>query len=268
MKLLGLGTVATVFVFLLTPIAAHAAPMQQVSIGSTYCSDPAAGFGAPTCPTGVSTTGFLDSTTQHAHPTWQPTISVKGGGSTSATKLRFFVEANAGFSYASAVIADTYTITGAPGNIPITVSLTASATAEAVQRPPGDYFGSANFGLNIGTAVAASGRNVVNLLGSDTAASGNLFAPGLVNINMAAMAMLNVTVGVPFDLAYDFSVTGSSGIRADGLNTGTINISVPAGYTITSALGYGVPEPATFALALAATLFVFGRRKRARLITR
>lgn len=245
----GLAAVATVLAILLVPTSANAIPMQQVTIGSNYAFNPSTN-GSPTAPTGVSTTGFLDPTTQHAHPHWQGFgVSVEGGGSTSANELRFFLESNAGFTFASAVIADTYTISGPAGVIPITVSLSSSATYEALPLTSGTVYGAANFGLGIGTAMAESGRSLVNVLDFKSFYTGNLFTTAEFNANLSASAVRNVTVGEPFDLAYEFSVTGSGGIRADGMNTGIIEISLPEGYTITSALGYGVPEPTSLSLA-------------------
>jgi len=87
---------------------------------------------------------------------------------------------------------------------------------------------------------------------------------------MLATDTLTVTAGTPFDLAFLFAVQSSGGVIANGMNTALIDFTLPAGYTLTSELGWTspavVPEPAAVWLFGSGLLGLVGvaRRKKSR----
>lgn len=240
---------------------------QWVAVGGSYCHGSESPNGTPTCPDGGTATGFIDPMTEFASSHYQNFgITLKGGGSSSANALRIYIESNSGFSFASAAIEDTYTIIGpGSGDVSITARITADATAAARNTPINEVFGSANFSLAIGTGgLSTSGRGILNQIASDAASTGTLRSTAEVPIELVAEDTFTVTPGVAFNLGYSFSVIGSAGIIANGLNTATIGFDLPDGYSITSTLGFSsgtassssVPEPPALALLVSAVLLL------------
>ena len=237
---------------------------QWIAVGGSNCHGSDNPNGTPTCPGGGTASGSIDPTTEFASAFKQALgVTLKGGGSTSANALRIYVESNSGFSFASAAIVDTYTVFGPAGDVPITVSLAADATAAARNTTINEVFGSATFSLAIGTALSQSGRDVHNHLADDQFTTGLIRSTAEVPIELTAQETLTITPGVAFNLAYGFSVTGTAGIIANGLNTATIDFALPDGYAISSVLGFSsgstsgssdVPEPSALAVLAPAIL--------------
>lgn len=250
---------------------------QWVAVGGGNCHGSERPNGTPTCPGGGTASGFIDPMTEFASAHFQNFgATLKGGGSTSANALRIFVESNSGFSFASAAIVDTYTIVGPDtGATSITARITADATAASRVTTIGETFGNATFSLAIGTGLFTSGRSVVNQIASDEFSTGLLQSTAAVPIQLVAEDTFTVTPGVAFNLAYAFTVHGTAGIVANGLNTATIEFDLPDGYSISSTLGFSagttsssdVPEPPALALLASALLLLgsiaFFRRRQA-----
>lgn len=246
---------------------------QWIRIGSNHCFFPSTN-GAPTCPAGGTASGFIDPATQHAHPTFQASgVSVLGGGSTEANALRIFIEASRGFSFAGAVIADTYTLAGPAGTVSLSATLTAEATVTAIPASTGDIFSSVNIGIAIGQGINPGGSGVAVQLASDSLFT-NLVTTTPLEIDLAVEHAFDVTVGTPFNLAHHFATTNAGGIRVDGLSTATIGFTLPDGYSLTSVLGFqseqtgggatGVSAPAGLGLLAFATGALAALRRRRR----
>lgn len=73
----------------------------------------------------------------------------------------------------------------------------------------------------------------------------------LYTYDIEAVDTFDVVVGTPFELVYALRLNGStvlngaSSVVHDALSTGTLSFDLAPGYSITSGLGYALPEPAT-----------------------
>jgi hypothetical protein len=69
-------------------------------------------------------------------------------------------------------------------------------------------------------------------------------SPTTFHTDLTATHSQNVTVGTPFSLAYQIQLFSSNlNGTFDFFNTGVIDFTLPPGYTITSAGGFGPPVP-------------------------
>ena len=95
-----------------------------------------------------------------------------------------------------------------------------------------------------------------------TAASANtsngflINAQGIHPFDLLATHGFDVVTGTPFQLVtalqLSMSVFQTGSVEGDALGTATLGFVLPAGYTISSAQGFGVPEPGASAAVLGA----------------
>lgn len=248
---------------------------QWVAVGGTNCHGSESPNGTPTCPGGGTASGSIDPATEFASAFKQGFgVTLKGGGSTNANALRIYVESNTGFSFVSAAIEDTYTVTGpSSGDVSITARITADAMAASRVTTIGEVFGSAQLFLAIGTALSSSGRDVLNHIADDQVSTGQLQSTAAVAYELVAEETMTITPGDAFNLAYSFAANGTAGIIVDGLSTATIEFDLPDGYAITSTLGFSagttsnsteMSEPSALALLAPVLLLVVSRQCRRR----
>lgn len=277
------GRLGAGFLLIAACLPAAAMPLdtdrQWLSVGGTYCYRNTPN-GTPTCPNVGTASGFLDHTVERADVYWQGfNVSLKGGGSTSASTLKALVAGNSGFARSTAIIEDTYLLTGPAGElVSIEAVIVADGSADIVTRSTGQLNGGAFATVRIGDAMQTDGTDLVSSFAQDT------YFPGYVNpdlglnpdlvhddFDLRATHALEVLPGTTFDLAFMLEVQATNGAIVDALNTATIDFVLPDGYSLTSVLGFGaasatVSEPAAivvFATGLAGLLI--RRRRRSRL---
>lgn len=246
---------------------------QWLSVGANYGFNPAQN-GTPTV--AETGSGFIDPTSEFTDPYWQNFgVFQGGGGSTSANTLRVYSEGNSSFTRATAVVEDTYTLSGPAGSVSIEVQFSADGFIDIIQNPPFSYeVGVGSAKIEIGSSMVHSGTQ--SGLDINGFIVGDNFGTGIVNnqngdkvlhydFDLLATHTMTVATGTPFGLAFLFETHGVSGVRANGLNTGLIDFTLPEGYTLTSELGWTspVPEPTTHVLiGLGLAGFSFARRRK------
>ena len=226
---------------------AAGAPIQAVTFGASSAF-PSGTNGAPTVVT--SLTGELLPDTNWAHPTQPLSTRLFAGGFANANALGVYADVNVGFSYTSAIIRDDYVISGPDGPVEITLNLTGEATFTAQEQlNSGIISGTGNFNIYIGTGVSSDGRNVSGIQAQDNLLLLSIQDTNPRSVELETSYTTTVQANENFTFSYGFVVNGSGGYLAEGLNTAAIGIDLPEGYTITSSLGYVVPEPSSLALA-------------------
>ena len=203
------------------------------------------------------------------HPTWTAAGRfTSGGGTASANQLAAFVAGNSAFFRLNASVQDTYTLSGPPGDVDITVHLSAEAHARRLFNPPvGQPAGGMFLIVKVGQAIRSDGETIVNVMSQDVDQMPSGTGPLEVDLAAEISMPLTVTANTPFALAHNLELSGSSAAEADALNTAIIDFTVPDGYTLTSELGWTpIPEPSMLALCLSglAAAAASGRRARDR----
>jgi hypothetical protein len=167
--------------------------------------------------------------------------------------MRGYIETTASqFGWLDMSMIDTYTLISSTlpvGTVvPITVSFRAVGTMYPAFICCGGY-GSGAFSIDLGTTfnpdpiVIPENTRVGNLL--DSKAIPFVYprnSSADVPIDLTATHTMDVTIGTPFDLAYQITANVAKA-RIDFSNTATINFVVPEGTQMTSTGGYGAPVP-------------------------
>lgn len=156
------------------------------------------------------------------------------------------------FGWMDMSMVDTYTLISSTLPVGTVVPVTVSFRAVGTMYP--DFvccnaWGSGTITVKLGQTfnndpiVVPENTRVGNLL--DSAALPFVYpraSAAEVPIDLTADHTMNVTIGTPFDLAYQIT-TNAIKSRIDFSNTATINFVVPEGTQITSTGGYGAPVP-------------------------
>lgn len=248
------GTVSPAFATHEIPFAPDADDRMWLSVGGTSChSEAAPGVnGTPTCPGGGSASGVLDPSLERAHSVWlQNGATLKGGGSTSANSLAVFLQSNNMFGRSTAVIEDTYVLSGPAGDIDLGVVFSAEGVFQILQHPIGRILGQGSAQIGVGGGMGTNGASVLPILASASFETPlvNGGSPAPFPFELGVAFDLPVTVGSPFDLAFLLNVSSTHAVQANALNTALIDFVIPEGYALTSALGWtspfqvGVPTP-------------------------
>jgi hypothetical protein len=170
--------------------------------------------------------------------------------------MRGYLETtNAQFGWMDMSMVDTYTLISSTLPIGTVVPVTVSFRAVGTMYPSFvccNAWGSGAFSIKIGetfnpSPIVIPENTRVGSLPSPTASAALPFvyprnSGADVPIDLTATHTLNVTIGTPFDLAYQIT-TNAIKSRIDFSNTATINFVVPEGTQMTSTGGYGAPVP-------------------------
>lgn len=162
---------------------------------------------------------------------------------------------NSQFGWMDMSMVDTYTLVSSTLPIGTVVPVTVSFRAVGTMTPAFvccSAWGSGSFSVKIGQSfnpapiVVPENTRVGNVPSPSATASLPFVYPRSsgadVPIDLTATHTLNVTIGTPFDLAYQIT-TNAIKSRIDFSNTATINFAVPEGTQMTSTGGYGAPVP-------------------------
>jgi hypothetical protein len=187
---------------------------------------------------------------------------------------------------------DTYTLTGTPGQVGQSVSLTVhfdvSGTASLFGQliPTSDLAGQVFITAKMGTFNPVLSPSLfdredlrVSQFDSSTNATFDLRRINAASVNGIVDLHLSHTftavVGTPFDTAYEIRIAafdrfatfngGTDGFTADLSHSGVISFDIPSGLALTSVNGFSsaVPEPSSF-VALGASAVVLATRRRAK----
>lgn len=246
MRATGIGLFTALFVG--TAQAAVAPPSgfdSWIAHVAVYCVD-----GPPQDICAGSATGSLAIADRTNNAIINEFVHEIAGGSITPNTLRGFASSTGTLNILSLAIRDTYTLSGPAGEVTITPKLTVEGHGMRIQDRPGAVpIGEAVMTASIGTDFFADGTSIIGAFagGQDKipagvgALSGDLF--------VEAAAARTVTVNVPFMLAFHVELRNVSASEIDALSTATIGFDIPAGYTLTSELGWTpVPLPPPFAL--------------------
>ena len=186
---------------------------------------------------------------------------------------------------------DTFTLAGTPEQVGQSVTLVAHFDADGTASlfggsngNPAARVGTVNVTAKMGTftpVLSPGNREDLRVNAFDAASTAtfqlNRFA-GMANVSggvdLHTTHTFTAVVGTPFDIAYGLnldafdSFTGTAGINGytvDLAHTGMIDFDVPAGYSLTSVLGWKpIPEPSSIGLLglCAVGLLLAARRDR------
>lgn len=172
------------------------------------------------------------------------------GGSVTPNALRGFASGTGTLNILSLAIRDTYTLSGPAGEVVITPKLTAEGHAMRIPPRPGAVpTGEAVMSASIGTDLSANGTSLIGAFagGQDKIPAG--LGALSDDLFVEVFAARTVTVNVPFKLAFHVELKNVGASEIDALGTATIGFDIPAGYVLTSELGWTpVPLPPAFAL--------------------
>lgn len=237
---------------------------QWLSLGGAYCGAfPTSSSGFPTCVGTAS--GSLATDTQYSHQSWADNLGISqvGGGSISANALRIYTKSNASASRASAVMQDTYTLSGAEGDVDIKVLYEADGYFNILDDYLGRPAGRGTANIKIGTSMLRDelfgGTDVGGPTVGEGYTTGFIFENKKIDFQLKIEKIITVTAGTAFDLAFFFALTNSNAVEGNGLNTALIDFELPDSYTLTSEGGWTSPSALTpVPLPAALPLFATG----------
>jgi hypothetical protein len=177
-------------------------------------------------------------------------LTLFGGGNANFLQAKMVVSkppnpTAGGIGFFDVSMYDTYTLSGPAATVPITVAFnlvgdtnrTSTFAIFTVRAQIGTWTQAPTTIDNrvVPFGVSSDAFHQVGVVGS---------SPTSFHTDITAIHNQNVTAGAPFSLAYQIEIFSSNlGGTFDFFNTGVIDFTLPPGYTITSAGGFGPPAP-------------------------